>query len=343
MHRYLNVKQLYFIMHVISISASPGQLSKLRRGHNVRIKHGEGFNLIIHPERYDIVAKAFRSNKGVQLALTPDEQQANKAYSQSPEVAQQLHATSEALGAEPVATGSGIFGSYGDKVMKKAGIRNIAYKLGDYAKPAVKAGIASALTAGGAALGAVQPELIPFIPGGVMAGSYLAGDYLDHPGRYQGSSGTKHKHAAKSMAQQAVHNELNNQLNEHLGTNYGYMGRAGLENAVNNMAAANLSQAGVDSRYANLLSSGSDVISSPLSRGSSNLNGFGLHHKGIVGRGGGMIGYGSVFHPPALASQPFAANFQFQHFLPVQYQHFNSGAGMHAIKGFGLYAGKGLY
>lgn len=333
-------------MHVISISASPGQLSKLRRGHNVRIKRGEGFNLIVHPERYNIVAKAFRSNKGVQLALTPEEQQMNKAYSQSPEVAQQLHAASEEMGAEPVMSGSGIFGSYGDKLMKQAGVRDIAYKLGDLAKPAVKAGIASALTAGGAALGAVQPELIPFIPGGVMAGSYLANDYLDHPRRYQGTSGSKHKHAAKSMAQQAVHNELNNQLNEHLGTNYGYMGRAGLDNAVSNMAAAKLSQAGIDSRYANLLSSGMGDMSGPISRVSDEMEGFGFghrSHKGIVGRGGGMIGYGSVFHPPALASQPFAANFQFQHFLPVQYQHFNSGAGIHGSKGFGLYAGKGLY
>lgn len=316
-------------MHVISISASPGQLSKLRRGHNVRIKRGEGFNLIVHPERYNIVAKAFRSNKGVQLALTPEEQQMNKAYSQSPEMAQQLHAASEELGAAPVATGSGIFGSYGDKLMKQAGVRDIAYKLGDLAKPAVKAGIASALTAGGAALGAVQPELIPFIPGGVLAGSYLAGDYLDHPSRYQGKSGTKHKHAAKSMAQQAVHNELNNQLNEHLGTNYGYMGRAGLDNAVSNMAAAKLAQVGIDAR----------VAQSPHF-----ASGEGIHRRrqmGITGRGGGMIGYGSVFHPPALTSQPFAANFQFQHFLPVQYQHFNSGMGIHGSKG--LYAGKGLY
>ena len=322
-------------MHVISISASPGQRSKLRRGLPVRIKQGEGFNLVVHPDRYNIVARAFRSNKGVQVALSPEEQQANASYSQSPEAASQMHAASEAMGAAPVATGTGIFGSHGDKIMKKAGIRNIAYKLGDYAKPMVKAGISSALTAGGAALGAVQPELIPFIPGGVMAGSYLAGDYLDHPGRYQGTSGTKHKHAAKSMAQQAVHNELNNQLNEHLGTNYGYMGRAGLENAISNMASAQMDRTGIASRpVMESYEEYDPMVGFGLRR-------HGLQHKGIVGRGGGMIGYGSAFHPPALASQPFAANFQFQHFLPVQYQHFNSGMGVHGSKG--LYAGRGLY
>ena len=309
-------------MHVISISASPGQLSKLRRGHNVRIKRGEGFNLVVHPERYNIVARAFRSNKGVQLALTPEEQQMNQAYSQSPEAAAQLRASSEEMGAEPVMSGSGIFGSRGDKAMKRAGVKHMMYKLGDYAKPVAKGAIAAALTAGGTALGAVQPELIPFIAPGVMAGSYLASDYLDHPSRYIGKSGTKHKHAAQSMAQQAVHNELNDQLNQQLGTNYGYLGRAGLENAASNALAAQMSQAGVDARYASMPS--------------HTISGEGIRHRGFVGRGGGMIGYGSVYHPPALVSQPFAANFQFQHFLPVQYQHFNSGAGL----GTGLYASR---
>lgn len=311
-------------MHVISISASPGQLSKLRRGHNVRIKKGEGFNLVVHPERYNIVARAFRSNKGVQLALTPEEQQMNKSYSQSPETAQEMRDASEEMGAEPVMTGSGIFGKYGDKAMKKAGVRNIAYKLGDYAKPMAKSGISSALTAGGAALGVVQPELLPFIAPGVMAGSYLASDFLDHPSRYQGKSGSRHSNAARSMAQQAVHNELNDQLNAQLGTNYGYMGRAGLENAINNMAAAEMAQTSIDSRR--------------------HRHGHGIHRhqRDITGRGGGMIGYGSVYHPPALASQPFAANFQFQHFLPVQYQHFNSGAGLGTGLGTGLYAGRGF-
>ncbi len=314
-------------MHVISISASPGQLSKLKRGHPVRIKRGKGFNLVVHPERYNIVAKAFRSNKGVQLALTPEEQQMNKAYSQSPEAARELHAASEEMGAEPVSEGKGIFGSAGDKAMKKLGIRKMAYQMGDYAKPAVKAGLTAALNAGGTALGVVQPELVPFIPGGVMAGSLLANDFLDHPSRYMGKSGTKHVNAARSSAQQAVHNELNDQLNQQLGTNYGYLGRAGLDNAVSNMAAAQLAQAGIDARYG----------ISP----SHTVSGEGIRHRGIVGRGGGMIGYGSVYHPPALVSQPFAANFQFQHFLPVQYQHFNSGAGIHGSKG--LYAGMGLY
>jgi hypothetical protein len=55
--------------------------------------------------------------------------------------------------------------------------------------------------------------------------------------------------------------------------------------------------------------------------------------KGSVGRNGGML---STYTPPALVSQPFSANFQFQHFLPPQYQHFNTGG--HAdVMGNGLF------
>jgi hypothetical protein len=51
--------------------------------------------------------------------------------------------------------------------------------------------------------------------------------------------------------------------------------------------------------------------------------GYGMSHH-IVGRGGGMIGNGSEYYPPALVSQPYSANYQMSHFLPVQYQHYNN-------------------
>jgi hypothetical protein len=56
------------------------------------------------------------------------------------------------------------------------------------------------------------------------------------------------------------------------------------------------------------------------------------HHKREVS----SIGVGSNFvshqtHlPPALISQPFSANFQFQHFLPPAYQKFSKGGGLYA-------------
>lgn len=66
-------------MHLISFDASPGQLSKLRNGHNVRIKKGTGFNLIVNPSNYSLITKSFGKNKGVQLKLSSEELDANKS------------------------------------------------------------------------------------------------------------------------------------------------------------------------------------------------------------------------------------------------------------------------
>jgi hypothetical protein len=64
-------------MHLISFSASPKQLSKLRNGHKVRIKKGTGFNLVVSPQNYHLVTRAFTKNKGVDVSLSPEEIQHN--------------------------------------------------------------------------------------------------------------------------------------------------------------------------------------------------------------------------------------------------------------------------
>lgn len=64
-------------MHLISFSASPKQLSKLRNGHKVRIKKGTGFNLVVNPQNYHLVTRAFTKNKGVDVSLSPEEIQHN--------------------------------------------------------------------------------------------------------------------------------------------------------------------------------------------------------------------------------------------------------------------------
>lgn len=75
-------------MHVISIQGSKTQKSKLRNGHKVRIKHGAGFNVIVNPNTYHVVSRAFLKNKGISLQLSPDELMMNK--SPSPEMQQQI-------------------------------------------------------------------------------------------------------------------------------------------------------------------------------------------------------------------------------------------------------------
>jgi hypothetical protein len=126
------------------------------------------------------------------------------------------------------------------------------------------------------------------------------------------------------------HTQLMDNLNEHLGTNYGYLSRAGLDNAVNGLKSGALSKMGIDARYANAPFA-QVPMNSAMSPHSRMMGG--QIERGSVGRQGSML---STYTPPALVSQPFSANFQFQHFLPPQYQHFNTG-GVHDVMGSGLY------
>ena len=241
-------------MHRLSIDASPSQLSKLRRGRRVRIRKGEGFALLVHPETFNLASKSFSKNKGVEIALSPAEISANAE--QQPQSV--LRPGEEDDGTSSVgATGSGL--------------RSIFKHKGSLAKSSAKAMLAD-------------------------------------------------------------------KLNDVLGTNYDYMGRAGLANAVAHKASAALSKLGINARRR--LKSGLDDAMDDSSAPPSRSMAGGRLERGIVGRGGGML---HSYVPPALVSQPFGANFQMQHFLPPQYQHFNSGGSHDDSSGSGLYAGGGMY
>ncbi len=305
------------MVHMVSFDASPKQVSKLRNGHRVRIKKGEGFNVIVQPGTYNLVNKAFEKNRGVEIALSPEEIEVNRAISPEQHLAYKK--------ANPEMKGDGIFGKKFDKVLKKAGVKKAAYAIGDELKPLAKAGIVAGLTSGATALGAVQPELIPFLPAGVAGMTGLAYDYLDNPSKYQsGFSGIRGR-PVRSLAEKAVKAKVNEKINEQLGTNYDYMSRAGLENAIAQSAAAELNKASIAPRF----------VQPP-----AEYYGEGLYASGRMGRGvraidrsimgRGNMTHGDAYIPPALMSQPLSANFQFQHFLPPAYQKFNSGSGLYA-------------
>jgi hypothetical protein len=216
-------------MHTLQIDASPSQIRRLHKGHRVRVKKGTGFELLVHPQTYNIVSRCFSKGKGSEIQLSPEEIQMNQSISRA--ISPEAH----------------------------------------------------------------NPPLQP-------KGSGLA-DVMSHV-------------------------KLNDLLNEHLGTNYGYLARAGLDNALQGMKSSALGKMGIDARYAR-----APTIQVPLGLGGppSRMVG-GQLEKGSIGRNGGML---STYTPPALVSQPFSANFQFQHFLPPQYQHFNTGG--HAdVMGNGL-------
>jgi len=318
--------------HIITIDASPAQLGKLRRGRLVRIKKGTGFNVIVHPETYRLVSRAFAKDKGVQVALSPEEIELNRML--SPE---QHMALKEA---QPEMAGQGIFGKKFDKMLKKAGIKEAVYKAGDVLKPYAKKAISTAVTAGTTALGGVAPELVPFVAPLASKAGAMASDYLDRPGYYQ-KSGIKSMQPIASIAQEQGKAFANQKLNEKLGTNYDYMSRAGLESAMHDQLHKHLSDESIKARFGQ----------TPASEGShmSSVRGSGLYnmtrresrvHGGTVGLDGGLISP----MPPALKSQPLSANYQMQHFLPPAYQGYNSGAGLGTGLGTGMYrGGRGLY
>lgn len=275
-------------MSIVHIAASPKQLSKLRNGHRVRIKpaaEGQGFNLLVHPDRYDLISRTFDRGSGMEIALSPEEIVANK--------------TGEI-------EGSGIFGKTGDRLLKKAGVKKLAYQLGDVAKPHLKSAINSALAAASVA----QPELSPFAYGA----SRLASDFLDHPSKYHNMmstnvGGPRNAHSAHTLAGQVAQNHLLDNLNQELGTNYGRLAEANLQNAMAHSARSSFERHHITGRG----------------------YGCGLRGEvGSVGRGASMVGHQNNL-PPALQSQPFSANFNMQ--LPPAYKKYSQGMGLSA----GLY------
>jgi len=228
------------LMHTIQIDASPHQLRKLKKGHRVRVKKGEGFELLVHPQTFNIVSRAFNKNKGSEIQLTPEEIAMNSGITKA--VSPESHMAR--LGTAPQAPLSR------------------------------------------------SPVQTPMTGSGMNAGE-----------------------------------QLHEALKHELGSNYGYLKRAGLDNVLNSHLSAAMAKHGIDARYKLSPQQASLSITGPRSR-----IGGGALEKSSIGLKGGMM---STYTPPALVSQPFSANFQFQHFLPPQYQHFNSGG--HDVMGNGLY------
>lgn len=301
-------------MHrVLKIEASPSQLSKLRNGHAVRIKRGTGFNLIVHPETYHLASRAFAKNKGVEVALSPEEIEANK----NPDIytpAVEAHHDEEGISM----TGGSIFGKKFDRMLKrKIGHKNVKllHDVGNIAKPFVKKAMREGLKYGGEALSAYAPELAPLIPVATEGLARVGDSFLEGP---NSGKGLRHIHSGLiSSVPHAMSSKLS---------------RAGIDKAMANASSAGMLSDAIKTRY---------HASRPatLNAGGPLNVGMGFHHRrmehGSIGRGASMLS-SQPYTAPALESQPLGANFQMRFFLPPQYQ----------IHGNGLYAGgsgSGLY
>ena len=139
---------------------SPAVMSRARNGHRVRLMKGEGTQLVVSPDQYSQIEKAFLKNKGIQVALSTQEIDANKMIE-----------------------GSGIFGKKFDKGLKKAGIKKFVYKAASAVKPLAM----ELIDKGAEAASMFAPELAPAI----MMAQSTAKQYLDKPSSLQGKKGLK--------------------------------------------------------------------------------------------------------------------------------------------------------
>jgi hypothetical protein len=303
-------------MDSVRIDASPKQLSKLRNGHKVRVKpamEGRGVCMIVKPGTYDTLTRAFGRGKGVEIALSPEEILANQQASASME-------------------GQGIFGKKFDRFLEKRGIKKAVYKFGDVLKGGVKQGIDYARTQApelgakalrGLAEAVGRPELGTYAEAIGRAGAdYGAGKlagrakgYLDNPeGRgfvsnVGGTNGSQ-VHQARTLAQQVEQQRALEALNLATGMDTGYMGRAGLGTAMANADRAKFIKGGIKQEYAGR------AVGSSRNRLSSDMETL----RGIRKSGGQIGAIGQAVLPPALQSQPYSENFQFQYTLPPAFQ-----------------------
>ena len=345
--------------HKIRFGASPKQLSRLRNGHKVRVKpapmSGKGCCMIVDAGKFSNISRSFGRGKGVELALSPEE----------------ILMNSQARGEMD---GEGIFDDIG-QAFKATGkiLKPYAKQVAKSALPALKQGaetlidmgaeyapqlLSGALSAGALALG--QPELVP----GAMWVGDQAGKALGKAGKKalkkelnkgvdkadralggrkpEGNKGATTSNArtgfSNSLAGQEIYDKSLGQMNNVLGTNMGYMGRAGLAG----LDYLTLSAMAEEARQAQM--------ARPTAMGQPDRSGFNSNmignrgtmkwiggsgeglYAGKQGRGfragkgfrasGGQIGGKHIpALPPALQSQPYSANFQFQHTLPPPYQH----------------------
>ncbi len=285
----------------IKVSVSPKQMSRLRKGHPVRVKppmEGSGVVVVVDPRKYELASRSFLRNKGMQLQLSPEEIAMNKEV-------------------EPQMQGQGIFGktfdrAVGELVGKKN--RKVIYDAARELLPLAQSGLVGGLTSAGAALAVAQPSLAPFIPAAVAGLSTLGTDYLANPSSYQ----TKDKKKlGRTKTGKFARNLALRSLNKELGTNFDNLTTAGISQALADKASAELTKRQVEARQEE------PVMGSGLYAGSGlyTSSGKGLYVSSRA-RGQGLYQKFVSHENPALKSNAYAENFAFKNTLPPQYQKY---------------------
>lgn len=302
---------------IVKVGLSKKQMSRMRNGHKVRVKppmKGEGVSVIFNPANYSIITRTFSRNKGVDIALSPEEIMANQEASASPEM-----------------EGQGIFGKSFDRAVGKIigkRARKVLYDTAREYLPEAQMALTGGLASGATALGVSQPWLAPYLPTAVAGLSALGSDYLADPSKYQSMFGSDKRKSAKTIASRYIQDRALESLNRELGTNMGNLSRASLEEAAANRARAELDAMAVRQQRRRRGLRYDESYTPPMDgQGLYTSSGRGLYASSR-NRSGGAVGINSGFiqrQPQALQSQPFDVNFQFRHTLPPSFRVSGSG------------------
>ena len=139
---------------------SPAVMSRARNGHRVRLMKGMGTQLVVKPEQFTLIERAFLKNKGIQVALAPEEIAANREMQ-----------------------GEGIFGKKFDSALKKVGVKKFVYKAASAVKPLAM----ELIDKGAQAAMMYAPEFAPAI----SLAQGAAKQYLDKPSTLQSKKGLR--------------------------------------------------------------------------------------------------------------------------------------------------------
>lgn len=358
-------------MHLISFDASPRQLSKIRNGHSVRIKKGSGFNLVVHPNNYNLVSRAFSKNKGIQLKLSPEEIEANQNLSpeQHDELGQDVD--DNLFEHLPYAEGGSIFKSI-HKRIKNAFKSKTGKKIFDALEPLkqhlkrvgkdyAQGKLDELHSRGREKYGdnEIASKLMDIARGEARKGVEGLGMHRHHGFDVNGgalslkSIGRTLKKTFEPVAKamkpvsRAVQSTGHNLMKKYsqpmqlpMGMGLGCGLGTGM-NAHDALRLANMATASANHQMAKMHNATvhGQLTLPPIRRHwddpyapPSRGTGITNHYNMIRGRGS-MLSQDDIL-PPALQSQPYGANFHMQFFLPPQYHRYNDGTD---IEGRGLY------
>ena len=301
-------------------SLSKAKQMKLMKGGSIRIEKGD-VPFMLHGSRLKGIVKKFQKGVGHTISLSPEE----------------IHHNANMEGGSLSDTAKSVF---------KTGV-----KLGaPLAKHAARAAIAS----GAVALGATNPELLPFIAAGTPMLTGVSDHFFDNAGKYADKylpdkepasatagafspsdySSFQHHPAVKAVQHQALSNphfsravEASSNpyasMNKYMGTNDGYLHDSGYGNAQANLAHLGNQLESARARQHINHRHASEVAKSHISHAQTRrMLGGAISNKmekGSLYLRGNLIGRGGVV-PQALVSQPFGINFASKAFASPAFQ-----------------------